>query len=61
MLVTTLNLSAQNSIPKILPLRVQAEVIDRLFEEKVNLVLPDLMERTGIDMWIIMAREYNDR
>ena len=60
MLVATLNLSAQNSIPKILPLRVQAEVIDRLFEEKVNMVLPDLMERTGIDMWIIIAREYNE-
>jgi hypothetical protein len=23
-------------------------------------VLPDLMARTGIDIWIIVSREYND-
>lgn len=51
---------AQSKIPAILPLRKQAEVIDRLFEEKMNTVLPELMKREGIDMWIVMAREYNE-
>jgi peptidase M24-like protein len=51
---------AQNKIPLILPLRTQAEVIDRLFEEKIKTVLPELMRREGIDMWIIIAREYNE-
>jgi len=51
---------AQSKIPAILPLRKQAEVIDRLFEEKIKLVLPELMQREKIDMWIVMAREYNE-
>ncbi len=51
---------SQSKIPAILPLRQQAEVIDRLFEEKVKLVLPNLMQKEEIDMWIIIAREYNE-
>ena len=51
---------AQSKIPAILPLRKQAEVIDRLFEEKIKMVLPELMQREEIDMWIVMAREYNE-
>ncbi len=51
---------AQSKIPAILPLRKQAEVIDRLFEEKIKTVLPELMARERIDMWIVMAREYNE-
>jgi len=51
---------AQSKIPAILPLRKQAEVIDRLFEEKIKIVLPELMQREEIDMWIVMAREYNE-
>jgi Xaa-Pro aminopeptidase len=51
---------AQSRIPAILPLKNRAEVIDRLFEEKVRTVLPDLMEREGIDMWLVIAREYNE-
>ncbi len=52
---------SQNKIPAILPLRTQAEVVDKLFEEKVKLVLPDLMQREGIDMWLVMAREYTTK
>ena len=51
---------AQNKIPSILPLRTRAQVIDQLFEEKINTVLPKLMRKEGIDMWIVMAREYNE-
>ena len=46
--------------PKILSLKAQAAVIDRLLEEKVATVLPQLMRNNGIDMWIVMAREYNE-
>ncbi len=46
--------------PKILPLKKQAEVIDRLLEERMATVLPQLMRNNGIDMWIVMAREYNE-
>ena len=46
--------------PTILPLRERAEVIDRWLEERFETVLPDLMRREGIDLWVISAREYNE-
>lgn len=52
--------TAQSKIPAILPLQKRAQVIDQLFEEKVNIFLPELMRKEGIDMWIVMAREYNE-
>lgn len=47
-------------MPQILSLQEQAKVVDRLLEEKVKTVLPQLMRDNGIDMWIVMAREYNE-
>lgn len=47
-------------MPVILPLKAQAETIDRLLQDKVQTVLPQLMQDAGIDMWIVMAREYNE-
>lgn len=44
----------------ILPMRERAAVIDRWLTTRVRTVLPDLMRRTGIDMWIIISREYNE-
>lgn len=44
----------------VLPEREQARVIDEILEERFNTVVPALMERTGIDMWIIISREYNE-
>lgn len=38
----------------------RAEVIDRWLEERVKTVLPAIMRRAEIDMWIIIAREYNE-
>lgn len=44
----------------VLPEREQARVIDEILEERFNNVVPALMERTSIDMWIIISREYNE-
>lgn len=44
----------------VLPEREQAKVIDDILEERFNSVVPSLMERTGIDMWIVISREYNE-
>ena len=44
----------------ILPMRERAQVIDEIIDERIETVLPDLMERTGIDMWVIISREYNE-
>lgn len=54
-------LLAQNPyFPKTLSMRERAEVIDAWLEERIQTVLPDVMRRSGIDMWIIIAREYNE-
>lgn len=46
--------------PRILPMQERAAVIDRWLTKRVQTVLPDLMRRTGIDMWVIISREYNE-
>ncbi len=51
-------LSAQ--IPAILPLKKRGEVKDQWLKERVSTVLPDLMRREGIDMWLLISREYNE-
>lgn len=43
-----------------LPLRDRAQVIDQLLEQRMETVLPELMRREGIDMWVLIAREYNE-
>ena len=52
---------AQNPyIPVTLNMKERAEVIDAWLEERVESVLPKIMRRSGIDMWVIIAREYNE-
>lgn len=46
--------------PVVLTVRKQAEVIDKLLEDRLDTVVPALMRREGIDMWIVAAREYNE-
>lgn len=46
--------------PHILPMKERAAVIDDLLKDKIQNVLPGLMERTGIDMWVVVSREYNE-
>jgi len=40
--------------------REQAPVVRQWIEKRFETVLPRLMRDTGIDMWIIITREYND-
>lgn len=44
----------------ILPLRQRAEVQDALLEDKLDNILPQLMDSAKIDMWILITREYNE-
>ncbi|MGI9204048.1 MAG: M24 family metallopeptidase [Woeseiaceae bacterium] len=46
--------------PKILPMRERAAVIDQWLTTRVQTVLPELMRRADIDMWVIVSREYNE-
>jgi len=44
----------------ILPMEERAAVIDRWLAARVQTVLPELMRRAGIDLWVIVSREYNE-
>jgi len=44
----------------ILPMRERAQVVNDWLDGRIDTVLPMLMQRTDIDMWIISAREYNE-
>ena len=44
----------------VLPLKERAAFINKLQKDRLNNLLPNLMEKTGIDMWVLIAREYNE-
>ncbi len=44
----------------ILPLRDRAEVIDGWLALRMERVVPALMREQGIDMWVVLGREYNE-
>ena len=45
---------------QILTMKDRAELRDRFLKDRMKTVLPKIMDRTEIDMWIIIAREYNE-
>ena len=45
---------------RVLTHREQAPLIRARVEQRFDELLPGLMRRAGIDMWIIVSREYND-
>lgn len=49
-----------SSYAQVLPLREQARVMDEMLADRINNLLPQLMERNKIDMWILVSREYNE-
>ncbi len=55
MLLLSISTNAQ-----VLPLKEQAKVIDAVLENRLNQLLPTLMEKNNIDMWVIISREYNE-
>ncbi len=38
----------------------RSKEIDKILKDKYENLLPTLMERTGIDMWVLISREYNE-
>ncbi len=45
---------------QILPEKERARVVDEILADRFNNVLPELMDKTDIDMWLIISREYNE-
>jgi Xaa-Pro aminopeptidase len=48
------------SLPRILSLREQAAVRDAWLARRLDTIVPMLMRREGIDMWLMIAREYDE-
>lgn len=44
----------------ILSLQQQGELRDQWLKKRAETVLPDLMRRAGVDMWLLISREYNE-
>ncbi len=44
----------------ILPMNERAELRDSWLKDRLDTIVPMLMERENIDMWVLIAREYNE-
>ncbi len=53
-------LSSLQGKAQVISLRDQAKVIDEVLADRLNNLLPQLMEKNGIDMWVMITREYNE-
>jgi len=51
---------SQSNNPHILDMRERARVIDEYTVHRLDTLVPELMRREGIDMWVLVAREYNE-
>lgn len=47
-------------MPAILTLEEASRVKDEWLSKRVEHILPELMRREGIDMWLLISREYNE-
>ncbi len=50
------NLSAQH----ILPLKERAKLMEEIQQERFDVLLPELMDKNNIDLWVLITREYNE-
>jgi Xaa-Pro aminopeptidase len=57
---TPLQIRAQNEQRPLGTLREQAKVQMRWLEARLDRVLPALMRRHGVDMWLVICSEYNE-
>jgi len=59
-LLLCIGLSAQAQQATVLPMDERAKVIDEILEDRMENLLPSLMAETGIDLWVLISREYNE-
>lgn len=45
---------------QILSEKDRASLEDEILEDRLNNLLPSLMDRAGLDMWVLISREYNE-
>lgn len=52
--------TSHNITAQVLPVKEQSRIIDEILSDRLNNLLPTLMEKNQIDMWVIVSREYNE-
>ncbi len=53
-------LATLTSTAQILTERERAQLKDKILADRFNILLPELMDRADIDMWLVISREYNE-
>lgn len=56
LLTASFSIAAQ----EVLSVRDQSVLMDELLQERLELLLPELMKKTNIDCWVLISREYNE-
>ncbi len=59
-LAALLGLAPASGDPFVLPMEDRARVRDEWLALRLDRVVPALMRREGIDMWLVVSREYNE-
>lgn len=59
-LLLTLLFSVGTLESQILPERERAVLKDSILGDRLENLLPELMDRAGLDMWLLISREYNE-
>lgn len=59
-LALILSLFFVSASAQISPLRERAKIEDEVLKDRFDNLLPQLMDKTDIDMWILISREYNE-
>lgn len=60
LLFITNNLTGQSVLDSIKGERERSATVDEILEDRIDNLLPTLMDREGINMWILISREYNE-
>jgi hypothetical protein len=55
-----LSLDASGQSQLVMDLQTQAEVKNRWLEKRLENIVPELMSENNMDMWVVIAREYNE-
>lgn len=58
LLLTLVGFSVQAN--SVLSMKERSALIDNILEQRFSDVLPHIMDKEGIDMWVLMSREYNE-
>jgi len=59
-IATTLFFFVVNIQAQVISVKEQAQTINEVLNDRIDNLLPKLMDETNIDCWLIISREYNE-